>query len=517
MHTSPQSAKGTTGKWVLTAATTASAMAFIDGSALNVVLPLLQRSLGATATDLLWIVNAYLLFLAALILTGGTLGDSLGRRKVFMWGVAVFTVASLACGLAPSPPTLVAARAVQGVGGALMVPGSLAIISAYFSREERGQAIGTWSAVTTMVTMAGPALGGFLADLGWWRTVFFLNLPLGALTLWALYNHVPESRNKAEGKLIDWPGAALAVLGLAGITYAFISMPEQGWQQALVWSTLVAGILALAGFVWREAQAPQPMVPLGLFRSRTFSGANLLTLLLYAALTVGLFILALNLVQVQQYSQLQAGLATLPFGLLLMLFSRRAGALASRYGPKWFLVLGPAAVSAGFVLLAQVKEASGFGQYWHSYLPGVLVFGAGMAATVAPLTTAVMSAVEDSFAGTASGINNAVSRTAGVLSIAIVGAMGLAAFSGSLQERVQELQLPPAARQEVLAQAKQLGGAAVPAAVPQRARQYVRQALNEAFIEAYTLVMYTCAGLALVAAVVAFLLIPAHAGGEKAP
>ncbi|GHA68507.1 MFS transporter [Pontibacter akesuensis] len=506
MQYQPQTDEAT-GKWVLVSATTASAMAFIDGSALNVVLPSLQRDLGATATDLLWILNAYLLFLASLTLLGGTLGDRLGRKKVFMWGIGLFMLASLGCGLAPSPALLILARAVQGVGGALMVPGSLAIISSYFKKEERGQAIGTWSAVTTMVTMVGPALGGFLADLGWWRAVFFLNLPLGLLALLALYFKVPESRSSTGGKPMDWLGALLAILGLAGITYGFISMPELGFRSIAVAGTLVVGALALLLFVWVEAKSNQPMVPLQLFRNSTFSGANLLTLLLYGALNVGLFILVLNLVQVQQYSQLQAGLATLPFALLLMLCSRRVGKLAGTYGPRWFLIVGPALVAVGFVLLGQVEQAAGFANYWHTYLPGVLVFGAGMALTVAPLTTAVMGAVEDALAGTASGVNNAVSRTAGVLSIAVVGAMAVATFGQELQASMASINLGAPATQEILAQADQLGGATVPEQVQGAQRVQVQQVLDAAFLEAYTLVMHICAALALLAAVAAFFLV----------
>ncbi|MFD2512816.1 MFS transporter [Pontibacter locisalis] len=508
MGTTASDQRRMTGKWVLVSATTASAMAFIDGSALNVVLPSLQKDLGATATDLLWIINAYLLFLAALILPGGTLGDRIGRKKVFMWGISLFVLASLSCGLAPSATWLIVSRGAQGIGGALMVPGSLSVISAYFQKEERGKAIGTWSAVTTMVTVIGPALGGFLADLGWWRAIFFLNLPLGLLSLLSLYYKVPESKDEEANKSIDWTGAALIVVGLGSITFAFISAPEYGWKSSIVLATLLTGITCLVFFVWVEKRLQYPMVPLKLFRNRTFTGANLITLLLYGALNMALFLLVLNLVQVQEYSQLQAGLATLPFGLMLILFSRKMGALAARYGPKWFLVAGSFLAGISFILLGMVDMALGFERYWTSYLPGVLVLGIGMAVTVAPLTTAVMSSVEDRFVGTASGVNNAVSRAAGVLSIAILGAVAVASFTNEVKESIHNMALSAAVQVEVLKETENLGAATVPKNVGAAQKEVLRKVFDTAFVEAYELVLFACAALAFGAAIAAFFIIP---------
>lgn len=499
---------------MLLAAILASSMAFIDGSALNVALPALQADLGATGGQVLWIVNAYLLMLAALILVGGALGDRLGRRRVFTAGIALFLVASLACGLAPTAGVLIVARVVQGIGGALMIPGSLAIISAAYDSEGRGRAIGTWSAVTTLVTIAGPVLGGLLADAGLWRGVFLINLPLGALALAATILRVPESRDTSISGSIDYPGAALAAVGLGGLTYGFIAAPEAGFASPTSYLPIAGGAAALAAFVVVEARSPAPMLPLGLFSSRTFSGANLLTLFLYGALSVGPFFFSLNLVRAQGYSQSAAGLAFTPFAVVLALLSRRAGALADRYGPRLPLIGGPALAGLGFLLLALPRLTDGPASYWTTYLPGVMVLGLGMAATVAPLTSTVMGAVAQHYAGTASGINNAVARAAGVLAIAIVGAVALLAFAAGLDARTAGLPLPPEAREAIRASASSLGAAPVPAEVPAGQVEEVRLATRGAFADAHRLVQITCAALAWLSAAMAALLIdrgrPAH-------
>ncbi len=328
------SASPTTERWILFASILASSMAFIDGSALNVALPSLQADLQASGAQLLWIVNAYLLMLAALILVGGSLGDKLGRKKIFMLGIGLFLLASLACGLAPTIEIMIGARVVQGVGGALMIPGSLAIISASFGDDRRGRAIGTWSAATTLVTIAGPLLGGFLADAGLWRGIFLINIPLGVTALLVLFFKVPESHDEQAAPGIDYLGAGLASLGLAGLTYGFISAPRLGFGAPSVAGALLGGATALAAFVFVESRSNHPMMPLQLFRSRTFSGANLLTLFLYGALSVGMFFLSLNLVQAQNYSQSLAGLAFTPFAVLISVLSRLTGGLADRYGPR---------------------------------------------------------------------------------------------------------------------------------------------------------------------------------------
>jgi MFS family permease len=387
-----------------------------------------------------------------------------------------------------------------------MIPGSLAIISAYFPPSMRGRAIGTWSAVTTIVTVAGPVLGGVLADAGLWRWVFLINLPIGLVTLAILVLRVPESRDDTLSG-IDYPGGLLAALGLAGITYSFLAVPERGFGSPLVLGTLVGGVLALALFLWVEAHSDHPMLPLRLFRSPMFSGANLLTFFLYGALNMVTLFLSLTLVQAQGYSQSLAGLAFLPFTILLALLSRWAGGLVDRIGPRRPLILGPLIVTVSFALLALVGQTDGAGDYWTTYFPGVALFGLGMGLTVAPLTTTVMGSVASHFSGTASGINNAVARTAGVLTIAILGALALVAFQNNLLGRAETIGLTQPELQALQAQASDLGEAAVPASVTGQQAQAVEQALQAAFIDTYQLVMWLCAGLAALSALAAFILI----------
>jgi EmrB/QacA subfamily drug resistance transporter len=495
------------GRWVLFVTILASSMAFIDGSALNVALPSLQADLGASGAQLLWVVNGYLLMLAALILIGGSLGDQLGRKKIFMAGIGLFLLASLACGLAPSIAFLTGARIAQGVGGALMIPGSLAIIGASFAPERRGRAIGTWSAATTLVTIGGPILGGFLAQVGLWRGVFLINLPLGLAALVVLALKVPESHDQRSSGSIDIAGALLVSLGLAGLTYGFICVPDYGFADPRVFITLVGGALALAAFVLLEARATHPMIPLKLFRSRTFTGTNLLTLFLYGALNVGTFFLSLNLVQVQGYSQSLAGFAFTPFAVVLALLSRLAGGLADRYGPRLPLMVGPALAGLGFLLLALVGLTGGPAEYWTTFFPGVVVFGVGMALTVAPLTATVMGAVPGYFAGTASGINNAVSRTAGVLALAILGAVALLLFAGALETRAVALGLPVEARTALVASASQLGAAHPPAGMMPAQTEAAARAIRLAFVDVFRTILLICAALSWISAAMAALFV----------
>ena len=368
-------------RWILAGTILASSMAFIDGSALNVALPALQASFQASGADLLWIINSYLLMLAALILVGGSLGDRLGRKKVFMIGIGLFSLASLACGLAPAVGWMITARIVQGIGGAMMIPGSLAIITASISPQRRGVAIGAWSAATTLVTIVGPLLGGVFSDAGFWRGVFLINLPLGVAALLILSFRVPESRDESITGAIDLPGAAMVTLGLTGLTYGFISAPDDGFADPRVFGALLVGVMALVAFVVVEMRRPQPMLPLNLFKSHTFAGTNLLTLCLYGGLSAGFFFLSLNLVQIQGYSKTQAGLSSLPFALLLTVISPWAGRFMDRYGPRLPLIVGPALVGAGFFYMAFSGVTHGPADYWTAFLPGMLLVGFGMGFT----------------------------------------------------------------------------------------------------------------------------------------
>ena len=479
-------------------------MAFIDGSVVNVVLPILQEELAATVVQMQWVVEAYALLLAALMLVGGSLGDRFGRRRLFAVGVTFFALASVWCGMASTAGQLIVARGAQGVGGALLVPGSLAIISASFSDERRGRAIGTWSGFTAITTAIGPLLGGWLVDNLSWRWVFFINVPLAAIVLLILWARVPESRNEDHVVQLDWPGAILATVGLGAFVYGLIESANLGLGHPLVLGSVATGALALVAFVFVEARSAAPMMPLTLFGSRTFSGANIVTLLLYSALGGALFFLPFNLIQVQGYSATGAGAAFLPLILVIFLLSRWAGGLVPRYGARVPLIVGPLIATLGYLLLA----APGIGgSYWATFFPAVLVLGLGMAISVAPLTTAVMGSVEVKHAGIASGVNNAASRAAGLLAVAVFGVVILAAFGRALDARVAGLDLPGEVGQALDAQRVRLAAAAVPEGLSAEVRAAIEQAIAESFVAGFRLVMIVAAALAVLSALAAAVFI----------
>ncbi len=490
--------------WILAAAILGSGMSFIDGTAVNVALPALQKDLGATVAQVQWVVEAYSLFLSALLLVGGSLGDRFGRRRIFLFGIAGFALASAWCGLAPGIGQLIAARAVQGIAAALLVPGSLALISASFDGKRRGKAIGTWSGFSAITAAVGPLVGGWLIDHASWRWVFFLNLPLALAVVVISLLFVPESRDPEAAESLDLLGALLATAGLGGVTFGLIESSHRGWSDPWVLGALALGALSLVGFLWRESHAPAPMMPLSLFRSRTFAGTNLLTLWLYSALGGALFFLPFNLIQVQGYSATAAGAALLPFVLLMFLFSRWSGGLVERFGARWPLIVGPAVVAVAYALF--VLPGKG-GSYWTTFFPAILVLGIGMTISVAPLTTTVMGAVEKRHAGLASGINNAVSRTAGVLAIAALGVVLLGVFNRGLDRRLGGLDLSPAARQELDQERTRLAALEAPSSADKDTKERIEDAVDESFVKGFRVVMGCAAGLALLASASAAWLI----------
>jgi EmrB/QacA subfamily drug resistance transporter len=463
--------------YVLAATILASAMAFIDGTVVNIALPVIQRDFSAGFTVLQWVVNAYALMLSGLILVGGGLGDRLGRRRVFAIGISVFAVGSLGCAAAPGPGFLIATRALQGLGGALLVPQSLAIISATFPREVRGKAIGLWAGASAITTALGPPLGGFLIDSLGWRWAFWINLPLSAGALWLTLRHVPESRDETATGPLDWIGGSLAVIAFGMLTFGLTVLSED--PGPIAWTTLVAGIVGIAAFIETEKRVRNPLTPPVLFRDRTFLSANLMTLFLYGALSAMVFLLPFDLIERRGLSATEAGLTFLPMGLAIGLLSGPLGDLSDRIGTHPLLTAG----SGTFALAAAVLAIS-VPNYWAGILVPVIGLALGMAMVVAPLTTTVMNAVPDSLAGAASGVNNAASRLAGLLAITVCGLVASTVFFAALG--------PEAAL------ADRFGPLPDPA-------DPTRPALEAAFAMAFSTAMGLAAGSAAFAAVVALV------------
>ena len=412
------------GRWVLLATILGSGVASLDATVVNVALPRIGDDLGAGLTSLQWTLNAYTLTLAGLLLLGGSLGDRLGRRRVFVVGVVWFAVASALCGAAPTPGVLIAARALQGVGGALLTPGSLAILEASFVKEDRSTAVGAWSGLGGVATAVGPVVGGVLVQLDtWtWRLAFLLNLPLAAVVVVVATRHVPESRDEQASGPLDVPGAVLAALGLGGVVFGLTEGPAQGFPPGPT-AALVAGVLALGVFLVVESRRRDPMLPLGLFRARQFSAANAVTFVVYAALGGALFLLPLQLQRVVRFSPVAAGSSLLPITVVMLLLSARAGRLAQRIGPRLPMTVGPLLAGAGPLLMTRIGAGA---SYVADVLPAVLVLALGLACTVAPLTSTVLAAAPDRSAGVASAVNNDVARTAGLLAVAVLpGLAGL--------------------------------------------------------------------------------------------
>ena len=433
---------------VLLAAIMGSFVAGLDATAVNVALPAIQRSLGGGLAGQQWISNAYLLTLGSLILVGGSLGDVFGERRVFAVGVGGFGAASVLCALAPSIALLVAARGLQGVFGALLTPSALAVIVAAFPPAERGAAIGSWTAWSGIAAVVGPFVGGVLIDSASWRWIFAINVPFVIATLLLVRMAIPDRAQGDRRRSVDWAGAVLCALGLAGPVFALIREPGVGWSAPEVLGGLVGGVAFLGAFLWREARAPDPMLRLGLFRRRNFAVGNLETLSMYGGLSITFFLLVLYLQQVAGYRALEAGVATLPSTLVMFVLSKRFGALADRFGPRRFMGAGPLIAAAGLAWLARMPAHV---DYWVDLLPGLGVFSIGLAMTVAPLTATVLADADESNAGIASGVNNAVARVAGLLAIAAMGAVVAGTFGGSVDRALAGRPLSPAGRAAVAA------------------------------------------------------------------
>jgi EmrB/QacA subfamily drug resistance transporter len=493
-----------TAPWVLAATILGSSMAFIDETALPVALPAIQDGLGATAVDTQWVVAAYTLFLAAFVLVGGSLGDRLGRKRIFSVGIGLFALASAACGLSRSPEMLILARSLQGVGAALLVPSSLAIIGASFEEERRGKAIGTWTSLTSVTLILGPVLGGFFAENVSWRAVFFINVPIAVAVLAITRSRVPESRDP-DARRLDLPGAILAALGLGGLVYGLLESARSGLGDARVIGALIVGAGALGAFLVVEGRSREPMMPLSLFRSRNFTGANAFTLLLYFALVGTMFFLPLNLIWVQGYSATAAGAAIVPAILVLSLLSRYTGGLTDRYGPRLPLVVGPAIAAAGFALF--VVPGVDSGSYWTTFFPAAVVLGVGLSILVPAVTTVALNSVDTRHEGLASAINNAFSQTAGLLAVAVLGVIMFVSFGASLDAHLAETNLPTAAKQQLQGEKILLGAAQAPDGLGAGPRADAERAIDEAFVSGYRVVMLVATAVALTSAVSAAILL----------
>jgi EmrB/QacA subfamily drug resistance transporter len=499
--------------WVLVAAILGSSMSFIDATAVNVALPIVQREFGATSGQMQWVIEAYALFLSALILAGGALGDLFGRRKMFVIGIAIFTLASIGCAAAPDIILLIVARSVQGIGAALAVPESLALLSVTFTGAERGKAIGTWSGFASLTSAAGPVIGGFLAQTVSWRWVFLINVPLAVAVLAIAVLRVPESRDEGETRAIDLTGAVTATLGLGALVYGLIRMQladGHGDGTAFV----IAGLAVLAAFAFVEKRARHPMLPLGMFRSPAFTVANVYTLGLYMALGGALYFFPYVLIDVQGYAPTAAGATLLPFVILQFACSRWSGGLYHRLGARRPLVLGALLTGCAFVLYS--LPGTGGGSYWTTYFPAVLLLGIGAVFFISPLTTIVFDSSDPALSGLASGVNNAVARTAGLLAIALFGIIFSGVFGSGFEGRLERVRLTPQTRALAVADQARFAGGTVPPGVPPADRRAVTAAVKDGVLAGFRAVQYASAGLSFLAALIAWFWLPRRSE-ETAP
>jgi EmrB/QacA subfamily drug resistance transporter len=482
---------------ILAATILGSSMAFIDSTVVNVILPRLQTEFSASASQIQWLVEAYLLFLSALILLGGALGDRYGRKMIYEIGTTVFVLSSLACGISQSLTELTIARSIQGVGGALLAPGSLAILNASFPKEERGRAIGTWSGFSAITAALGPVIGGWLSDHASWRWVFLINFPLGILTVYFTRRFVPEQCGESWKTRLDIRGSVISILGLAAITFALVKSSQLGFQDARIMISLGTGILLMILFVQGEAGTQDPLMPLSLFRSRAFVGANICTLLLYGALGAVFYFLPFNLIQVQGFTATETGAANLPFVIILFSFSRASGGLYDRVGPRIPLTLGSLIVGISFLLLGFLPGLHA--SYWSGFFPGLFVFGVGMSLCVAPLTSTVLGSVSVEHSGLSSGFNNAVARLSGLIAIAIMTTLVLTSFEYHLKSRLVKIEMPDQQKQSVVEHASQLAGIRGPA--------IAEDEIKRSYLDSFRELMEVCFILSMGSALCAFSLL----------
>ena len=492
-----------TERWTLVSTILASGMVFIDSFAMNIVLPAIQTDLDISGKSMLWIINAYSLFLSSLLLVGGSLGDLFGRKKIFIVGIVIFSISSFLCGISPNDKLLIAARAFQGVGGALLVPGSLAIISAVIPADRRGKAFGTWSTFTMLTTIIGPAFGGWLAGLGLWRVIFFINIPFAVFVIAALIK-VPENRDETAKKL-DITGAILGTLGLAGITYGFLEASERGFGNLIIQLSLATGILSLITFIIVEMKSTHPMIPLKLFKSKAFSGINAMTLFLYAALSASLFFLPLNLIQVQGYPEEIAGLTLLPFAILVSGLSRFTGNFSDKFGPRIPLTIGPLFAGLGLLFLTFPGLTEGPKDFWTTFFPGIVILGIGMGIVVAPLTATVMAAVPEKNSGIASGVNNTMARTAGLLAVTVLGALILITFRSSLTLNANEINISDDKKTELINSAGDLAETQPPQNLTIDETRQVKKIIKTSFIQSFDFIIYISVVLTLLGSFISMM------------
>lgn len=487
-------------RWILTATILASGMAFLDSSIVNLALPALQRDFGANFVDIQWVINAYALSSASLLLLGGALGDRFGQRKMFSGGILLFMLASLGASLAHSIDQLIFWRSIQGVGAAIMIPGSLAIINVSFPESTRGRIIGLWAGASGGMAAFGSFLGGVLIEKFDWPSVFYINVPLGLLALWGTLQAVRDHEH--EKRSLDIAGTVFITLGLLGLAYGLMQGPVTGWNHWYISGSIVGGIVSILAFIVVEMRSKIPMVPLEIFRNKNVLGSNLVTFFLYGALAAVFLLLALNLQQVQGLSPTIAALGLLPFPIIIMLFAGKGGEIADRVGPRVPMVVGPLLVAAGMVLLALPQVGV---PVWY-FLPGVTLCALGMCLHVAPQTKAALS-VEPKLSGAASGVNNAVSRVAGLLAIAVFGGIMVGLFSTHLRVELDNTDLEQSQKQEIQLQSAKLGGVVVPITWTEHEQEHASESVEKAFVYGYSRLIYLNAALALLSALIAFLTI----------